>query len=680
MKRALSILVAALLLLLAVPTFAEEGELQAGLYVSDAGTASMYLYEEGVGVLNCLMDDGMLYSNGVVWTGNSLEIERNETSYVLTEDVLSFTYDGVALALRYQGEWDAFVLGEQEGSAFAGEYEAEDGKKLTLTADGQGVYTDDAGEEPIYWGSFLSYFQGVSGMTVNNCYILYGSYLGAMDFVDGEVQLDTETEGKITLLPVAAIGAPEAEAEQPEAEAEAEVPEAEVEAPEAEAEAPEAEAETPEAEAETPEAEAEEPEAETEAEAPEAEAEAPEAEAEAPEAEPPVEVTPSTTVISRALDLCITLPEDAWTVEETESGLLITRNKDYVQYTILSLEMENAPDAALLDAYADHIWTDGLMGAGVAYDAAETLRGDLAVGEAAGRTAATDWIQDEVPVTGDMVLWHANGRLFVALCVANEETRAEGVQVLENALQTVRPADALGVVNLLPLDKEVFDGVKDLVVTEVTEDQVYYGYRMISDGQSFDLVPFLTAMGMDPKDISLVLRADGTGRIQFMDESESGEFTWTEDALTADEETIPYTREGTHILITAGEDVIEFAPAAEVEALVAEAGSSEKSAETVIPTVEDLAGSWTFTKAKALGLEIPASEIGTSLTLVLNEDGTVTRLADGTPDELTWVIQEDGRVSLTVADEEIYAMTYDGTVLILDTGVNGMEMIFEKEN
>ena len=656
MKRALSILVAALLLLLAVPTFAEEGELQAGLYVSDAGTASMYLYEEGVGVLNCLMDDGMLYCNGVVWSGNSLEIERNETSYVLTEDVLSFTYDGVALALRYQGEWDAFVLGEQDGSAFAGEYEAEDGKTLTLTADGQGVYTDEAGEQPIYWGSFLSFFQGVPGQTVASCYILYGSYLGSMDFVDGEVQLDTETEGKITLLPVgAAVEAPEAEAEQPEAEAEA--PEAEAELPEAEAEAPEAEAEQP-----------------------ETEAEAPEAEAEAPEAEPPVEVAPSTTVISQALDLCITLPADGWVVEETEAGLLITRNKDYAQFTILSLEMENVPDAALLDAYADHIWTDGLMGAGVAYDAAETERDDLAVGEAAARTAATDWIQDEVAVTGDMILWHANGRLYVALCVADEASREDAVQVLKDALQTVRPAEALGVVNLLPLDKEVIEGVKDVVLTEVTEDQVYYGYRMISDGQSFDLVPFLSAMGMDPKDISLVLRADGTGRIQIMDESESGEFTWTEDTLTANDETIPYTREGTHILITAGEDVIEFAPAAEVEALLAELSAQENDVKTVIPTVEELAGSWTFTKAKALGLEIPASEIGTSLTLVLNEDGTVTRLADGTPDELTWVIQEDGRVSLTVADEEIYALTYDGTVLTLDTGVNGMEMIFEKEN
>ena len=661
MKRALSILVAALLLLLAVPTFAEEGELQAGLYVSDAGTASMYLYEEGVGVLNCLMDDGMLYCNGVVWTGNSLEIERNETSYVLTEDVLSFTYDGVALALRYQGEWDAFVLGEQDGSAFAGEYEAEDGKTLTLTADGQGVYTDEAGEQPIYWGSFLSFFQGVPGQTVASCYILYGSYLGSMDFVDGEVQLDTETEGKITLLPVgAAVEAPEAEAEQPEAEAEA--PEAEAELPEAETEAPEAEAEAPEAEAEQP----------------EAEAEAPEAEAGQPEA--PAEVVPSTTVISQALDLCITLPADGWVVEETEAGLLITRNKDYAQFTILSLEMENVPDAVLLDAYADHIWTDGLMGAGVAYDAAETERDDLAVGEAAARTAATDWIQDEVAVTGDMILWHANGRLYVALCVADEAAREDAVQVLKDALQTVRPAEALGVVNLLPLDKEVIEGVKDVVLTEVTEDQVYYGYRMISDGQSFDLVPFLSAMGMDPKDISLVLRADGTGRIQIMDESESGEFTWTEDTLTANDETIPYTREGTHILITAGEDVIEFAPAAEVEALLAELSAQENDVKTVIPTVEELAGSWTFTKAKALGLEIPASEIGTSLTLVLNEDGTVTRLADGTPDELMWVIQEDGRVSLTVADEEIYALTYDGTVLTLDTGVNGMEMIFEKEN
>ena len=35
-------------------------------------------------------------------------------------------------------------------------------------------------------------------------------------------------------------------------------------------------------------------------------------------------------------------------------------------YTFLSVPLEKAPDAAMMDTYADHIWTDGLMGAGVA--------------------------------------------------------------------------------------------------------------------------------------------------------------------------------------------------------------------------------------------------------------------------------------------------------------------------
>ena len=118
MKRALSILLAALLLLAAVPTVAEEDALKAGLYVSEAGTEFMYLNEEGVGVLNYKTDQ--YYANGVVWTETSLEIEREAVPYAVADGVLSFTYDDVAMALRYSGTWDAFALGDQ-GTAYAGE-------------------------------------------------------------------------------------------------------------------------------------------------------------------------------------------------------------------------------------------------------------------------------------------------------------------------------------------------------------------------------------------------------------------------------------------------------------------------------------------------------------------------------------------------------------------------------
>ena len=179
MKRALSILLAALLLLVAVPTVAEESTLKAGLYVSDAGTEYMYLNEEGVGVLNYKSDQ--YYANGVVWTETSLEIEREAVPYALADGVLSFTYDGIDMALRYSGVWDAFALGDQGDMAFAGEYVAENGKNLTLAADGHGSYDG----EDVFWGTLLPYWREIEGVTSADCFVLFGSYLGGMSFADG---------------------------------------------------------------------------------------------------------------------------------------------------------------------------------------------------------------------------------------------------------------------------------------------------------------------------------------------------------------------------------------------------------------------------------------------------------------------------------------------------------------
>ena len=67
-----------------------------------------------------------------------------------------------------------------------------------------------------------------------------------------------------------------------------------------------------------------------------------------------------------------------------EAGLLVALEKGPIQYTFLSIALEKEPNPATLDAYADLVWKDALMGAGVAYDPAETVRSDHAVGEAAG--------------------------------------------------------------------------------------------------------------------------------------------------------------------------------------------------------------------------------------------------------------------------------------------------------
>ena len=609
MKRALSILLAALLLLAAVPTVAEEDALKAGLYVSEAGTEFMYLNEEGVGVLNYKTDQ--YYANGVVWTETSLEIEREAVPYAVADGVLSFTYDDVAMALRYSGTWDAFALGDQ-GTAYAGEYAAENGKKMTLTADGHGTFDG----KPIFWGSLMPYWKDVA--SESDCFILFGSYLSGMFFADGTATVDTEAQEQIVFAPVAAPKGTDVD-----------VP---VDVP----------------------------------------------------VDAPVDVPDPAkmTVISPAFDLSLSLPTDRWTVRETEAGLLVALEKGPIQYTFLSIALEKEPNPATLDAYADLVWKDALMGAGVAYDPAETVRSDHAVGEAAGRTAATEWTQDGAVLLGDAILWYANGRLYVALCASNEVSRPEALAVLDEALLTVRTAEegAQALTVRLPLDKEVFDQVRELPPVVPVSEKVYYGYKITSEGHTYDLVPLLVIMGMDPKSFSLTLRSDGTGRALLMDESDAMEFNWTEEAFLVDGEEIPYTREGDHVLITMEGESIEFAPAAEVEAALAELNNAEQKDDSVIPTPEELIGTWTFTKARIMGMEVSAADAGTEMSLVLNEDGSAIVLADGSPLEYEWTIREDGKVALNQADSDEFLLSFNGKELKLLVGVEGMEMIFEKEN
>ena len=91
MKRALSILLAALLVMCALPAVAEEEGLLEGRYTSETDKEFMYLSPEGTGVLMMLQDD-MLHPYGVAWTGDSLMIERAEISFTMEDDVLSFSY------------------------------------------------------------------------------------------------------------------------------------------------------------------------------------------------------------------------------------------------------------------------------------------------------------------------------------------------------------------------------------------------------------------------------------------------------------------------------------------------------------------------------------------------------------------------------------------------------------
>ena len=93
-------------------------------------------------------------------------------------------------------------------------------------------------------------------------------------------------------------------------------------------------------------------------------------------------------------------------------------------------------------------------------------------------------------------------------------------------------------------------------------------------------------------------------------------------------------------------------------------------------TAEDVIGSWEFTKGKTMGVEVTASQTGQAMSLVLKEGGKASMTTNGNAnDHLEWRI-EDGVIILGVGTYEAFRLTYDGTVLILNT--MGVDMIFER--
>ncbi|MBQ6147036.1 MAG: hypothetical protein IJI82_08390, partial [Clostridia bacterium] len=96
-------------------------------------------------------------------------------------------------------------------------------------------------------------------------------------------------------------------------------------------------------------------------------------------------------------------------------------------------------------------------------------------------------------------------------------------------------------------------------------------------------------------------------------------------------------------------------------------------------TASDLIGSWTLTKTRFMGTEIPTDEKSVTLSLVLNEGGVAVQLLDGAPSELEWTIREDGKVSVTEAGAEKYVLTYENGMLVAGTVAEGLEMIFERD-
>ncbi len=94
---------------------------------------------------------------------------------------------------------------------------------------------------------------------------------------------------------------------------------------------------------------------------------------------------------------------------------------------------------------------------------------------------------------------------------------------------------------------------------------------------------------------------------------------------------------------------------------------------------EDIVGTWTLSHATAYGIEIPASELGTDMTVILNADSSGTFISgDTNVAGCTWTIEITEGVAemvLSYAGTEMLRLAYDGTYLFLTTDSEGVEVV-----
>ena len=612
MKRIVSILVAALLLLAAVPAAAAEG-LQAGLYVSDSGKQVMYLDEAGVGIMNYYSDaEEQDLANGVLWTGNSLEIERSKISFALNGDLLTFIFDNQVFSLRYAGPNADYALGDQ-GTAYAGTYAAQSGQKLTLGADGRGAYTDEAGEKAVFWGSLKPYWLNEENVIL---YVLFDSYLCGLYFAEGGALLHTETGEELLLTRTEEIDpAPMATGLQAGMYVDA-------------------------------------------------------------------AVTELMYLYDNGVGLFI-FEKDGQT---NVAGILWTADTLEIERTKIPFILQNG---MLIFTYQDAFRVlpyDGVYGSVALGDIEGTAYAGTYTAAFAGTYTAEDGKKLVLSADGRGVYTDATGETDVCwgslapfLGDANVQTGDSCFILFDSFLTNLTfEGDTVSMGT---------DAGKQIVLMRLPapaarpvtagEDQLYYGYRMTTDGWTMELIPTLTALGFDPRSICLELRADGTGAFRFITD-ESFDIIWTEDAITHEGESVPCTREGDHRLVTIRGRAIEFAPAAEVEALLGAAAAEDTKTEADLSASGSLVGAWALTKIRSMGIEIPGSMVGVDLVLTLNADGSAVLTSADESMEMEWLVGEDGQLVLSVAGEEGFILSLDGPELRLYLEED-IAWVFEKD-
>ncbi len=193
--------------------------LSAGSYLADefdkrGGTpAELYLFGGGCGLM---VMGNVMY--GAAWSEDSLEIEGRSVVFSCEKDraesaahhdpVLSFSFDGAELRLRYDPEIDGAELGMrgQFNGEYVGRYLGEDGTEAVFNEDGSALLTAGSEETPFFWGTYF----------LADAFCVTGSYLSGLELTDSGIRFSTAEDSVYELESEAVVERREQEAREAE--------------------------------------------------------------------------------------------------------------------------------------------------------------------------------------------------------------------------------------------------------------------------------------------------------------------------------------------------------------------------------------------------------------------------------------------------------------------------------
>ena len=315
----------------------------------------------------------------------------------------------------------------------------------------------------------------------------------------------------------------------------------------------------------------------------------------------------------------------------------------------------------------------------------------------AGESGDVTWTEDSITSEGETRPMIREGDLYTITIgegtsltfgpvTAAGEASAEPAEAPATETPAAEPAEASAT------ETPAAEPAAPAATGEVTEE-VYYIYSFTTGGTTFDL-SLMAMAGINPREMCLILRSDGTGTFIPGSEEDKEEGTWDESALRFDDGSeIAYTRdEQGHIHFQMDDVEVVMALAAEVEAALAPAAeptaeptpeptaepTPEPTAEpTPEPTPEPAAepaapvavgavqpGYYLLSKYVAGGTTMDAETLrsaGMNWTLLLQEGGTGKLDIGGGPVDIVWTNDAVTYAGTTTS----YPMIADGNDLML---------------